>query len=221
MHRTQTNKSLLSIVFYTGLPEGEPLVNRVTSWLTGRYMHCEIVFTNPDGSNTACGIWQGQTVFFRPKTFGKQCWVWRTLQATASDVQRVRRFCQRQAAQRLPFNKSGLYRCCTPFPRPTDGTCWFCSEMCVAALQTIGYLTDQMPSSITPTHLYALLGRGVASYANASPLTDERIAAQSLRFNFLNQYSKHTPSDQVYRLPPMAAACSAVREDGARTETKP
>ena len=146
-------------------------------------MHCELVFVEPNGENLACGVWQGETVFLRPKTFGKDCWVWRSIRVSQAQMEIVKKWCRKQARKNIPFNKYGLIRCTTPFPRPTDGTCWFCSELCVAALQQIGLFEGEIPSAVTPSYLYKLLSE-MDSYANASPLVSQRIANRKLKFNF-------------------------------------
>jgi hypothetical protein len=176
-------KSSVSFVFYTGQGSQEPWINQLTSLLTGRFMHCEIVFTESGGSNMACGVWQGENVFFRPKTFGKDCWIWKTIRLPMSDVETMRRFCATQARNKIPFNRSGLIRCTTPFPRPTDGRAWFCSELCVAALQCTGRLRNEVPSSITPTMLFHCLGQ-LDAYTNASPLVDQRMGRKKLLYSF-------------------------------------
>lgn len=177
------DQSTVSFVFYTGMGANEPLINRVTSWWTGKYMHCEIVFSSPDGSNLACGVWQNETTFFRPKTFGKDCWVWKTLRLPSSSVAKMRRFCAKQAQLKIPFNKAGLIRCSTPFPRPTDGKSWFCSELCTAALHEVGLLTHEVASAMTPSYLYQCLEQ-LDAYNNASPLVEQRIAAKKLSYKF-------------------------------------
>jgi hypothetical protein len=159
----------------------EPLINKITSFFTGKYMHCEIVFGRQGGQNLACGVWQNEHVFLRHKTFGKECWVWKSIKLSPDAINRMMRFCKRQATERKPFNKSGLYRCTTIFPRATDGTAWFCSELCMAALQEAGLFHNQAPGSITPSNLYSLLD-SIDSYTNGSPLLDSRIQTHQLRF---------------------------------------
>ena len=181
--QSTSDKAQVSFVFYTGMGAREPFINKLTSLWSGKYMHCEIVFSTPSGQNLACGVWQNENVFFRHKTFGKDCWVWRSISLPSREIQTMKKFCKDQANKKIPFNKSGLYRCTTPFPRPTDGTQWFCSELCIAALQQVGLFPNETPSAVTPSNLYHLLGT-LDSYANASPLTDQRIASKSLRFGF-------------------------------------
>ena len=109
------------LAFYTGLGTSEPWINRATAWCTGKYMHVELVFATPgtvaaDGGNMggrvveACGVWQGETVFLRPKRFGKTCWEWRALSLPPATVDAVYRFCQAQARAR----DGGDWRCAQP-----------------------------------------------------------------------------------------------------------
>lgn len=174
----------ISFAFYTGLGAGEPLINRITAMLTGRYMHCEIVFHERSGAHVACGVWQGERTFMRRKTFGKRCWTWLTINVTPTQMAAVRRFCAAQARRRVPFNQWGLWRCCTPFPRKTDGSCWFCSELCVAALQAGGLLLHEVPSACTPTYVHTLLREHLGAFASGAPgnVLDSRIARHKLSF---------------------------------------
>jgi hypothetical protein len=166
---------VVSFAFYTGLKSGEPLVNRATQWWTGsRYIHCEVVFHTPNGGHLACGVWQGENVFLRRKSFYKSAWEWRSVRLTAAKVARMKAFCRRQADARRPFNRWGLVRCRTPFPRPTDGTAWFCSELCTAALQEVGLLQGEEPGAVCPGYFHELLGR-LDSFHAMSAVADERI----------------------------------------------
>ena len=171
----------VSFVFYTGMGDSEPWINRMTSVLTGKFMHCEVVFTgaragqNQNRQPLACGIWQNECVFLRPRTFGKDCWVWRSVKLSKRDVDKMFRFCKTQADNKIPFNRAGFLRCISPFPRPTDGKQWFCSELCMAALQEVGLFANEIPSAVTPTYLHELLAT-LDSYASESPHVEERIA---------------------------------------------
>jgi len=108
----------VSFAFYTGMGKREPFLNRLTSYFTGKYMHCEIVFSDRRG-HEACGIWQNEPVFLRPKRFGKKCWRWIALCVTKEQYKVMYYFCKEQARLKIPFNKYGFYRCVTPFPRKT------------------------------------------------------------------------------------------------------
>jgi hypothetical protein len=91
----------------------------------------------------------------------------------------MKAFCRRQADARRPFNRWGLVRCRTPFPRPTDGTAWFCSELCTAALQEVGLLQGEEPGAVCPGYFHELLGR-LDSFHAMSAVADERIQRKRL-----------------------------------------
>ena len=177
----------ISFAFYTGLGNLEPMINQITALWTGRFMHCEIVFPQNHGQHLACGVWQDETVFLRSKTFGKDCWQWQSISVTQQQYDSVLAFCRRQAQLKIPFNKWGLIRCTTPFPKPSDGKSWFCSELCVAALQQIGMFMDAYPSAMTPTMLHDALSK--KTYTDASPLMEQRIRDKSLKFTRLGSRS--------------------------------
>ena len=172
----------LSIAFYKGA-ENEPLINRATQWWTGDYVHCELVFVDPDtGKNLSCGIWQGETVFLRAKTFGRDTWAWKTLSMTTKQIKTIKGFCVCEADGTKGFNKSGLIRCTTPFPKPTDGKTWFCSELCVNALQSAGFCMDLEGCMTTPTALYDYLSKEHGAVLSGSVVLDQRIKTKGLSF---------------------------------------
>lgn len=183
MNQPCTQRGQLSVAFYRGTAH-EPLINRITQWWTGQFVHCELVFVDPNtGRNVACGVWQDETVFLRPKTFGRDTWSWRTISVSEKAINKIKQFCKEQADGDKPFNKSGLIRCTSPFPRPTDGSQWFCSELAVTALQNVGLFPDIIASATTPTELYHLLGNlGSSSYQGGSVMMEQRISNKGLKF---------------------------------------
>lgn len=177
-----TPRTTVALAFYTGMGATEPWINRLTAWCTGRYMHVEVVFI--DGPHSvACGVWQGECVFLRPKTFGKTCWEWRAVALSPAQVAAVYRFCATQARRRCAFNRWGLWRSVTPLPLANPGGVhgWFCSELCLTALQQAGVLTHEVPCASTPSDVYAALDT-IATYHTASPLVDVRIAQRPLTY---------------------------------------
>jgi len=183
MNKPCSKRGQLSVAFYRGT-NNEPLINRVTQWWTGQFVHCELVFVDPtSGRNLACGVWQDETVFLRPKTFGRDTWSWRTISVPEASINTIKAFCKAQADGNKPFNKAGLIRCTSPFPRPSCGTQWFCSELAVTALQNVGLFPHIVASATTPTDLYNLLGEmGSNSYQGGSVMMDHRINSKGLRF---------------------------------------
>jgi hypothetical protein len=91
----------------------------------------------------------------------------------------MKRWCRTQADARKPFNRWGILRCRSPFPRATDGTTWFCSELCTAAFQHVGYFTDEEPGSVCPSYFYELMNT-LDSFQAMSPLVESRIERNKL-----------------------------------------
>lgn len=174
----------VQVAFYRPEGSGEPLINKVTSWLTGKFVHVELLFVDPTTGkqNLASGVWQNETVFFRQKTFGRKTWSFKSIQVTKRQAAKMREFCFEAARKNIPFNRMGLLRCCTSFPRATDHTCYFCSELAVCAFQHAGLYTTAIPSMVTPTALWNLLDAH-NQHASASPLVNERINRSGLSFN--------------------------------------
>jgi hypothetical protein len=166
------------VAFYTGLGDKEPLVNQLSAlWSGGKYMHCELVF-----DDVACGVWQNENVFFRQKTFGKSCWEFRQLSLADAHIKRMHDFCKRTASSNIPFNKWGMLRCTTAFPRKTDHTCYFCSELVIAALHEVGVLSSESAGSVSPSLLYDLLAP--ISIATMTPVIEKRIAKKGGKMKF-------------------------------------
>ena len=173
----------VTIAFYRGGGDGcnEPLLNQATLAITGKFCHCEVVFTDTrTGShNLSCGVWQNQAVYLKPKSFGRTNWTFKTLNLPRADVRTMRAWCSKQVGK--PFNKWGFWRALTPFPRTTDETRWFCSELAVTAFQKIGYLQNVLASTVTPSQVFTLV-TAMGSHVSASPLVDTRVQHHPLRF---------------------------------------
>lgn len=174
----------VTAAFYRPEGKDEPWINTITSWLTGKFVHVELLFRDPatGKQNLACGVWQNENVFFRRKTFGRTFWSFKSIQVTKQQAAQMREFCAKAAAAKLPFNKLGLLRCCTPFPRPTDHTTYFCSELAMCAFQKAGLYLCANPSMVTPTAIWDILDTQ-NQHTTASPLLEERINKRGLSFN--------------------------------------
>ena len=165
----------ICFAFYTGIGGKEPLLNRITSYFTGKYMHCEILFAS-SLQHEACGIYQNETCFMRPKRFMKSCWEFIALSVTRRQYNIMHSFCKEQAIKKVPFNTMGFYRCITPFPRKTDGDSWFCSELITTCLQAAHLLIAEIPSASTPSSLYhALLSIGAFKTSAPEDLVTKRM----------------------------------------------
>jgi len=144
----------LTLCFYRTGPN-DPLINKITSLITGEFCHCELAFTNAikEKSVLACGIWQNETVFLEKKRFLASEWKFLNLRVTPSQKQKVMQYVENLYRNEIPFNTSGLWRCIF-YPRKSDEKQVFCSEMLVLALQKIGFLQNLTASATTPTKLY-------------------------------------------------------------------
>lgn len=153
-------------------------MNKLTRILTGPYIHCELVFD----SNTSCSILYGQTVHYGPKEFSRDEWVFRSTMIEKSKVRTMRDFCRAEAKAERPFNNWGFYRAITPFPRHTDGTCWFCSELCTHVFQLAGYWPKALACTVSPTDLLGMMDRTFDTYESGAPKIEQRIRVRGLNF---------------------------------------
>jgi len=175
----------LCVAFYRPESSEEPLINRITSFITGQFSHCELLFRDPKSGrqNLASSIYQGERIFLRNKTFGRVSWSFKNIQITSKQADAMRGFCSAAAQKDIPFNLAGLMRCCTPFPRPTDHSCYFCSEYLICAFQAAGLFQAANPAMVTPSGLFDML-KDFNEYTTATPLLGERIQKKGLKFKF-------------------------------------
>jgi hypothetical protein len=179
--------------FYRPTDPNEPFINKATQWLTGKFVHVELVFFDDRTKkhNLACGVWQSETVFFRPKTFGRTSWSFKTVKVPKAKAAAMKLFCKECAEKKLPFNKMGLLRCVTPFPRQTDGSSYFCSELAVCAFQKAGIFPTAMPGMVTPSDLWEMINN-INQFADASPLMTERINQKGLKYSLHHKTGPRT-----------------------------
>jgi len=187
------SKETLTIAFYRPESSDEPLINRATSYITGKFSHCELLFRDPKTGkhNLASSIYQSEFVFFRNKHFGRTSWSFKTIQITSKQADEMREFCLNAAQKNIPFNNLGLMRCCTPWPRKTDHTCYFCSEYLICAFQSAGLFEHAIPSVVTPSTLFDMLN-DFNQYTAATPLLQDRINKKGLKFIFASGEKKST-----------------------------
>lgn len=171
----------VSIAFYKGESNDTSIINRITKLLTGDFVHCEIVFSETAvGNNLACGIWQGENVFYRKKTFGRKNWVFKKIRLSKEQVAKIKNFCKEMAENKIPFNYAGFLRAMTAYPRFTDKTCFFCSELIITAFHEAGLMLDVDSSCTTPTMLYQYIKK--ISFPDVSPVYERRITKTPLTF---------------------------------------
>jgi hypothetical protein len=120
-----------------------------------KYSHCELLFNdsvwfgnNPNGNL--------QTGFRRRIMIDiDKYWDFVEIKMTEDEENRIKKFCESERdcnydwkgiflSQIFPLNKENPDK-------------WFCSEICTAALQVIGYLPGIKPCQISPGKLYSLI----------------------------------------------------------------
>ncbi len=176
----------LRVAFYKPQNDGlEPFINRLTEFISGKFVHCELVFP----SNESCSIYQGEQVFIKKKTFGRDSWIFKSVSVSERQHVLIRAFCNKQKRLQVGFNKSGLIRCTTPFPRSTDQSCWFCSELIISALQAGGMCKNIDSSMTTPTALFEYL-QSKDSTLHGSAVLNERADKKGMQFKGVNYKKK-------------------------------
>jgi len=177
------------VAFYRPESATEPWINKLTAYWTGEFSHCEVVFLSPQTKRhtLAASVYQGEKCFFKEKTFGRTSWSFRRITLTTTQVNAMKAYVREQARAEKPFNTIGLVRCVTAFPRTTDETCFFCSELVICAFQKAGVFCATMPSMVTPSALFKMLDEVGDTRMDGSPFMAERINQKGLSFSRTSQ----------------------------------
>tara|TARA_B110000196_G_scaffold318578_1_gene334297 strand:+ start:1432 stop:2043 length:612 start_codon:yes stop_codon:yes gene_type:complete len=175
----------IKVAFLTGSTKTD--VDKVNYWtrvLTGDYIHCEIVFKDHKSGkhNLSCSIVYGRSTYMEVRDFSRDEWSFVKVTVTKHEYHRIKRWCEDQVKAEIPFNSWGFYRAITPFPRSTDGTCWFCSEMVCTAFQQIGHFKGAVASTMSPTDLKEMMEKEFSVSVDMSPNVEARIKTKGLRF---------------------------------------
>ena len=160
-------------------------VNYWTRILTGPYIHCELIFRDEQTGvhNLACSVMYGRTVYMEPREFTRDEWSFLKISVTSKQYRLIKKWCDGIVAQERPFNNNGFWRAITPFPRSTDDTQFFCSELVCRAFQQIGMFNDALPSTLTPTELKSMIEAQFDTCVDMSHNVESRIRKSGgLRF---------------------------------------
>lgn len=159
-------------------------VNYITRILTGPYIHCELIFRdqNTGKRNLACSVMYGRDVYMEPRNFTRDEWSFIKVPVNKRDYHKIKKWCEDIVEKGTPFNNSGFYRAITPFPRHTDDTQFFCTELACRAFQQIGVFMDCLPSTLSPTEFKAMLDAQFDTSVDMSPNVDSRIKTKGLKF---------------------------------------
>jgi hypothetical protein len=129
----------------------------IRSYTFGPYVHSELVFRN--------GLWfssdetdNGTRFIDGPKEDAEYDFI--ELPISSEDEQRVIDFCKRENG--CPYDKTGIGFSFLPIPLGyQNADAWFCSEICTAALQIVGYCSGYTPARVHPNKLYKILQKEV------------------------------------------------------------
>jgi hypothetical protein len=139
--------------------KGSSIYSRlIRVWTMGKYSHAEILF--PDGRSFSSDEADGGTRW-RDGVMGPDEWDFLEVPCNALQVTRVVDFCN--AENGCEYDMVGIGFSFLPVPVGWQSSSrWFCSEICVAALQQVGYLVGYTPSRVSPNALYKILSKELA-----------------------------------------------------------
>jgi len=122
-------------------------------WTFGKYSHSELVFS--DGTTFSSDEADGGTRW-KDELEKPEEWDFIDIPCNKTQEKEIRRFCEGEDG--LKYDMAGIGFSFLPIPIGWQSAeKWFCSEICAAALQQIGYLVGYTPSRISPNKLYSLL----------------------------------------------------------------
>jgi hypothetical protein len=119
----------------------------------GRYSHSELVFS--DGRTFSSDEADGGTRWKNWKLSPDE-WDLLPIPCSSAQEEEVAAFCANENG--LKYDTRGI--CFSFLPVPIGWQSeerWFCSEICVAALQRIGILSGYTAASVSPNRLYKIL----------------------------------------------------------------
>ena len=135
-------------------------------WTWGIYSHTELMFA--DGRSFSSDEADNGTRW-KDRAMPANEWDFLDVPTTADQEADIRAFCNGE--EDCKYDMVGIGFSFLPVPIGWQSAeKWFCSEICVAALQQIGYLTGYTPSRISPNKLYKILKHELWAKAYAEKL---------------------------------------------------
>ena len=144
------------------------IYSRIICFLTfGKYSHSELVFS--DGKSFSADESDGGTRW-KDWQMSDDEWDFIDIPCNKTQEKEIRKFCEGEDG--LKYDMIGIGFSFLPIPIGWQSAeKWFCSEICAAALQQIGYLVGYTPSRISPNKLYSLLKNERRFRIKSLPLT--------------------------------------------------
>jgi hypothetical protein len=158
-----TDRAQICLLFYKPTVS-DPFQNKLVSFFDGPFCHVEMAFLERFGEELwekdvwGSSIYQGETVFFKPKTYKRDGYVSFGIEVTVNQMHKVRSYCRQQTESKVPFCIRSMYAAYLPFQlMNTEAT--FCSKHVASALQYGGVYNNigLNPALTTPSKLYRLL----------------------------------------------------------------
>lgn len=159
-----TNRAQIYLMFYKPTPS-DPVLNRLVAFFDGPFCHVEMAFPDRYGEEPwekeiwGSSIFQGETVFYRPKTYKRDGYVSFAIEVSLSQLYKIRSFCKQQMHAKVPFCIKSMYAAYVPFQIYTNDAATFCSKHVTSALQygNIEMVNGINPALMTPSRLYSIL----------------------------------------------------------------
>jgi uncharacterized protein YycO len=125
----------------------------IKGWTGEKYSHCELVFS--DGVTIGNSLKSPFRVESKKVNYNKGYWDFIEIKIDLDQEIKMRTFCNAQIGKEYDW-KAIWFSQFIPLKFQDDKR-WFCSELCVAALQQIKYLPYELPSEINPGEFYRLI----------------------------------------------------------------
>lgn len=143
----------------------------IKAWTLSPYCHCEIIFS--DGQWFSARELHNAVNFVTGPPNGDRLtdYDFFLLPISKDDEQRIRAWCEKEQfnddGTRCGYDVRGVLFSFLPIPigwQSADK--WFCSEICCAALQTIGWFAGYSAASVSPKKLYELTLKEISKHKN-------------------------------------------------------
>ena len=139
--------------------KGEGFTAKLVKWWTkGPYDHCALVFS--DGVSFSSSLQKDMYTQFERINFNTAYWDVLDVPMSAEDEHKVRSFCINEMNCR--YDWVGIFLSQIIPLGYNSKSKWFCSEVCVAALQKANLLLNEKPNRVSPNKLYKLLASKVS-----------------------------------------------------------
>lgn len=140
------------IAFYKG---GGFVSRLIKFWTRSKYSHCELVFNN--GSSFSADTKMPMHTRFASKFMIPEEWDFIHIAVAEEDEMKIEDFCVEEL--NCAYDWKGIFLSQFINLGYHSKTKWFCSEVCVAALQTIGMLPGIKPNRVSPGKLHELASK--------------------------------------------------------------